>query len=176
MSRRSISVSPPSACALKFGAGDPNADGTVEQGSDGRHAELRGFEHAGDGCGSHVSQIFEPLRNVRLVVLALLANFVLMPLGAFALAKVLWLDEPLELDCCCSVARPARRFCRSSLNLPRATSPLLSARWCLLMVVTVGYLPIVLPLLLPGVTVDPCEDCSVARPAHAAPARPSGSP
>ena len=46
------------------------------------------------GAGLTVSQIFEPLRNARLVVLALLANFVLMPLGALALAKVLWLDEP----------------------------------------------------------------------------------
>src|SRR3954468_664369 len=46
------------------------------------------------GAGLTVSQISEPLRNARLVVLALLANFVLMPLGALALAKVLWLDEP----------------------------------------------------------------------------------
>jgi BASS family bile acid:Na+ symporter len=36
------------------------------------------------GAVSTVSQIFEPLRNVRLVVFALLANFVVMPLGALA--------------------------------------------------------------------------------------------
>ena len=46
------------------------------------------------GAGLTVSQISEPLHNARLVVLALLANFVVMPLGALALAKVLWLDEP----------------------------------------------------------------------------------
>jgi BASS family bile acid:Na+ symporter len=46
------------------------------------------------GAGLTISKIFEPLRNTRLVVLALMANFVLMPLGAFSLAKVLWLDEP----------------------------------------------------------------------------------
>ena len=46
------------------------------------------------GAGLTVSQISEPLRNARLVVLALLANFVVMPLGALALAKVLALDEP----------------------------------------------------------------------------------
>ena len=33
----------------------------------------------------------------RLVLLALLANFVLMPLGALALAKVLWLDNPFAV-------------------------------------------------------------------------------
>jgi predicted Na+-dependent transporter len=40
------------------------------------------------GAGLTVSQISEPLRNARLVVLALLANFVLMPLGALVLWKV----------------------------------------------------------------------------------------
>lgn len=47
------------------------------------------------GAGLTVSKIIEPLRDVRLVLLALLANFALMPLGAFALAKALWLDEQL---------------------------------------------------------------------------------
>src|SRR5947207_1502883 len=37
------------------------------------------------GSGLTIRQIIEPLRNARLVLLALLANFVLMPLGALAL-------------------------------------------------------------------------------------------
>jgi BASS family bile acid:Na+ symporter len=49
------------------------------------------------GAGLTISQIFEPLRSPRIVVLALLANFVLMPLGAFVLAKLLWLDEPFGI-------------------------------------------------------------------------------
>src|SRR5262245_42667629 len=49
------------------------------------------------GAGPTVAQIIEPLHNIRLVGLALLANFILMPLGAFALARVLWLDEPLGI-------------------------------------------------------------------------------
>jgi predicted Na+-dependent transporter len=47
------------------------------------------------GAGLTIPQIAEPLRNARLVVLALLANFVVMPLGALALARVLWLDRTL---------------------------------------------------------------------------------
>ena len=38
------------------------------------------------GLGLLVGQIVEPLRNARLVVLGLVANFILMPLGAFVLA------------------------------------------------------------------------------------------
>jgi bile acid:Na+ symporter, BASS family len=49
------------------------------------------------GAGLTISQISEPLAHARLVLLALLANFVLMPLGALALAKVLWLDNPFAV-------------------------------------------------------------------------------
>src|SRR3954454_17199745 len=38
---------------LYFDTGELNADGTVEQGSDGRDAELCRIEHARDGRGSH---------------------------------------------------------------------------------------------------------------------------
>ena len=49
------------------------------------------------GLGLTIRQIIEPLRNARLVLLALLANFVLMPLGALTLAKLLWLDNPFAV-------------------------------------------------------------------------------
>ena len=49
------------------------------------------------GTGLTLARITERLRNVRLVLLALLANFVLMPIGAEVLAKVLRLDEPFEV-------------------------------------------------------------------------------
>ena len=71
------------------------------------------------GAGLTVSQISEPLRNARLVLLALLANFVLMPLGALALAKVLWLDNPFAVGLLGSDARPARRSCRTCQGQPR---------------------------------------------------------
>src|SRR5213082_2723820 len=47
------------------------------------------------GLGLTLAQIVAPLRSARLVALSLLANFVLMPLGAVALATLLRLDQPL---------------------------------------------------------------------------------
>jgi len=47
------------------------------------------------GLGLTVAQIIAPLRNARLVVLSLMANFVLMPLAAVALAALFRLDRPL---------------------------------------------------------------------------------
>ena len=74
------------------------------------------------GAGLTVSQISEPLRNARLVLLALLANFVLMPLGALALAKVLWLDNPFAVGLLVLGCRAAGAPFLP--NLPRATSHL----------------------------------------------------
>jgi BASS family bile acid:Na+ symporter len=107
------------------------------------------------GAGLTVAQIIEPLRNARLVVIALLANFVLMPLIAFALAKVLWLDEPLGVGLLLLGCAAGAPFLPKLAEIAKGDLPFAVGAMVLLMVVTVCYLPIVLPLLLPGVTVDP---------------------
>jgi bile acid:Na+ symporter, BASS family len=107
------------------------------------------------GAALTVSQIFDPLRNARLVVLALVANFVLMPLGAFALAKVLWLDEPLGVGLLLLGCAAGAPFLPKLAQLAKGNLPFGVGAMVLLMVITVAYLPIVLPLLLPGVTVNP---------------------
>ena len=109
------------------------------------------------GAGLTVSQISEPLRNARLVMLALLANFVLMPLGALALAKVLWLDEPFGVGLLVLGCAAGAPFLPKLAEIAKGNLAFAVGAMVLLMVVTVGYLPIVLPLLLPGITVDPWE-------------------
>src|SRR5436309_7553151 len=107
------------------------------------------------GAGLTVSQIFQPLSNARLVMLALLANFVLMPLGALALAKVLWLDEPFGIGLLLLGCAAGAPFLPKLAELAKGNLAFAVGAMVLLMIVTVGYLPIVLPLMLPGVTVDP---------------------
>jgi bile acid:Na+ symporter, BASS family len=107
------------------------------------------------GAGLTVGQIIEPLRNARLVVLGLLANFVLTPLAAFALARVLRLDEPLAVGLLLLGCAAGAPFLPKLAELAKGNLAFAVGAMVLLMVVTVGYLPIVLPLLLPGVTVDP---------------------
>jgi bile acid:Na+ symporter, BASS family len=109
------------------------------------------------GAALTVSQIFDPLRNVRLVMLALVANFVLRPLGAFALAKVLWLGEPLGVGLLLLGCAAGAPFLPKLAQLAKGTLPFGVGAMVLLMVITVAYLPIVLPLLLPGVTVNPVK-------------------
>ncbi len=109
------------------------------------------------GAGLTIPQIAEPLRNARLVVLALLANFVVMPLGALALAKVLWLDEPFGIGLLLLGCAAGAPFLPKLAELAKGNLAFAVGAMVLLMVVTVGYLPIVLPLLLPGVTVNSWE-------------------
>jgi bile acid:Na+ symporter, BASS family len=107
------------------------------------------------GSGLTVSQISAPLRNARLVALALLANFVLMPLVALALTKVLWLDEHFGVGLLLLGCAGGAPFLPKLAELAKGNLAFAVGAMVLLMVVTVGYLPIVLPLLLPGITVDP---------------------
>src|SRR5262249_18208925 len=107
------------------------------------------------GAGLMLTQIIEPLRNVRLVVLAMLANFVLMPLSAFALANVLGLDEPLGVGLLVLGCAAGAPFLPKLAELAKGNLPFAVGASVLLMAITVGYLATVLPLLLPGVTVDP---------------------
>jgi len=109
------------------------------------------------GTGLTVARITEPLRDVRLVLLALLANFVLMPIGAEALAKVLRLDEPFGVGLLLLGCAAGAPFLPKLAERAKGDPAFAVGTMVLLMVVTVGYLPIVLPLLLPGVTVDPWQ-------------------
>src|SRR6516162_3028045 len=106
------------------------------------------------GVGFSVGQIIDALRDVRLVLVALLANFVVMPLGALALDKMLRLDEPLGVGLLLLGAAAGAPFLPKLTELAKGNLPFAVGIMVLLAVGTVGYLPLVLPLLLPGINVD----------------------
>lgn len=109
------------------------------------------------GLGLTVSQIITPLRNARLVVLSLLANFVLMPLAAVALAALLRLDQPLGVGLLLLGTAAGAPFLPKLAQIAKGNLAFGVGLMVLLMVVTVGYLPLVLPVLLPGVSVNPAK-------------------
>ena len=106
------------------------------------------------GVGFTVRQIIDALRDVRLVFLALLANFVAMPLGALALDKIFQLDEPLGVGLLLLGAAAGAPFLPTLTELAKGNLPFAVGIMVLLSVGTVGYLPLVLPVLLPGVAVN----------------------
>ncbi|HET7205226.1 MAG TPA: bile acid:sodium symporter [Terriglobales bacterium] len=112
------------------------------------------------GVSLTLGQIVAPLRNGRLVTLALLANFVLMPLGAILIARLLRLDEPLGIALLLLGTAAGAPFLPKLAGVAKSNLAFAVGLMVLLMVLTVGYMPVVLPLLLEGVSVDPT---SIAR-------------
>jgi bile acid:Na+ symporter, BASS family len=81
----------------------------------------------------------------------------LIPLAALALAKMLRLDEPLGVDLLLLGAAAGAPFLPKLAQIAKGNLAFAVGLMVLLMVVTVGYLPLVLPALLPGVSVNPAK-------------------
>jgi BASS family bile acid:Na+ symporter len=109
------------------------------------------------GLSLSVGQIIAPLRNARLVTLALLVNFVLMPLSALAIARLLHLDQPLGVALLILGTAAGAPFLPKLAEIAKGNLAFAVGLMVLLMVLTVGYMPLVLPLLLEGVSVDPLK-------------------
>ncbi len=107
------------------------------------------------GLSLTVAEILKDLKNVRLVILALLANFVLVPLLAFGITKVLPLDEALQIGLIVLSTVAGAPFLVKEVQAAHGNLSLGVGLMFMLMVVTIFYVPIVLPFLLPGVAVDP---------------------
>jgi predicted Na+-dependent transporter len=106
------------------------------------------------GLSLTVAQILAPLRSVRLVALALVANFVLVPLLAFGLTHVIPLSEPLKIGLILIGAAAGAPFLPKLAQFAHGNVAFAVGLMVLLMVASILYLPIVMPLLLPGVRVD----------------------
>ena len=109
------------------------------------------------GLSLAIGQILAPLRNYRLIVLALLANFVLMPFAAVGIAKLLRLDEPLGIALLLLGTASGAPFLPLLARICKGNLALSVGLMVLLMVVPVGYMPLMLPLFLEGVSVDPVK-------------------
>src|SRR4051812_25104856 len=107
------------------------------------------------GLGLTVAQIIAPLRNLRLVALSLVANFVLMPLAAMALTKLLQIKEAFAVGLLVLGTAAGAPFLPMLAQIAKGNLAFAVGLMVMLMVITVGYLPLVLPVLLPGVSVNP---------------------
>jgi BASS family bile acid:Na+ symporter len=109
------------------------------------------------GLSLTVKQIMDPLRNVKVVLLALLANFVLVPALAYLITVVIPLDDGLATGLIIVGTAAGAPFLPKLVQVAKGNAAFSVGLMTLLMVVTVIYLPIVLPLLLPGASVNPWD-------------------
>jgi len=105
------------------------------------------------GLSLTIAQITGPLRNVRFVIMALLANFVVPPILALILIRVFNLDESLAVGLLLvSLAAGAPALPKTAVFAKLDTAAA-TGLMVLLVVVTIIVLPIALPLLLTGISV-----------------------
>jgi BASS family bile acid:Na+ symporter len=105
------------------------------------------------GLSLTMQQITGPLRNVRFVIVALLANFVIPPLVTFLLIRLFSLDQSLATGLLLvSLAAGAPALPKTAV-FAKVDTAAATGLMVLLVVATIVILPIALPLLLTGISV-----------------------
>src|SRR5215472_14683198 len=104
------------------------------------------------GLGLTVREIFAATRNLRMVSLTLLGNLVLVPLGAVIFSRLVRLEPPLSVAVLLLGAAAGAPFLPKLVSIARGNLALATGAMLLLMIITVPYLPLVLPWLVPGVS------------------------
>jgi len=112
------------------------------------------------GLSLTVSQIVAPLRNARLVVVALVLNFIAVPLIAVGIDALLSLDDGLYIGLILMATAAGAPFLPKLGEAAKGNIAFSVGLMVLLMVVTVVYMPIVVPLLISGVEIDPWDIAS----------------
>jgi predicted Na+-dependent transporter len=111
----------------------------------------------GMGFGLTIPQIMAPLKNTRLVLLSLMANFVIVPLLALLIVRLLPLSEGLQIGLILVGMAAGAPFLPKLVQVAKGDMAFTAGLMIMLMVLTVAYLPIVLPFVLIGVQVSPWE-------------------
>ncbi|RIK16774.1 MAG: transporter, partial [Anaerolineae bacterium] len=89
--------------------------------------------------------------------LALLANFVLVPLLAYGITLVVPLDQSLKVGLIILATAAGAPFLPKLVQGAKGNVAFGVGLMVLLMVATIVYMPLVLPLLLQGVTINPWD-------------------
>ena len=109
------------------------------------------------GLSLTMEQVIKPLRDTRLVILALVANFVLVPALAYVITLVFPLEESLSTGLILLSTAAGAPFLPKLVQMAKGDTAFSVGLMVLLMVVTIIYLPLVLPVLLGDVQVNPWD-------------------
>lgn len=111
----------------------------------------------GMGFSLTVPQILAPLSNRKLVILSLAANFILVPLLALGILFIFPLSEGLSIGLFLLGTSAGAPFLPKLAQVAKGDTAFAVGLMVLLMVVTILYVPIVLPLFLSEVTINPWD-------------------
>jgi BASS family bile acid:Na+ symporter len=98
--------------------------------------------------------ILEPLRNVRGVILALVANFLAVPLLAWVILRLLSLERSYGIGLVLVASAAGAPFVIKLTKISGGSVAFAAGLLVLLLVVSIGYMPLVVPQLTTDVTVS----------------------
>ncbi|MCY1159291.1 MAG: hypothetical protein MOP51_2316 [Citricoccus sp.] len=116
------------------------------------------------GLGQTVRQFIAPLRSGRLLVSGAVANFLIAPALALVLTTVLPIPADARMGLMVLACAAGAPFALKLTRLARGDMPSASALLAVMLVATTVFMPVVLPLLLPGAQVSPASIAAVLLP------------
>lgn len=102
------------------------------------------------GLRYSLGEILGPLRRFRAVVVALVANFVAVPILAFVILQVIELDPAYATGLVLVASAAGAPMIIKLTQLSGGNVAFSAGLLVLLIVVSIGYMPVVVPLLAPG--------------------------
>lgn len=111
----------------------------------------------GLGLSLTLTQVFAPLKKVSLIARALAASFILAPLLAYSLARIIRLDEQLAIGLFILGVSAGSPLLAKLSQIAKGDLAYTLGLMVLLQVVTIIFAPLVLPLLLEDIQVDSWE-------------------
>ena len=108
-----------------------------------------------------VQEIVKPLRDIPGVITAIVANFVLIPLLAVGIVSLIPIETPLAIGLILVSAAAGAPMLIKLTQMAREPVPFAASILVLLLLVTMIYMPLVIPRLASGA---PISALSIARP------------
>jgi len=99
------------------------------------------------GLGLSITQIIEPFKNVKMVILSIIANFVIVPLFVFALVKLIPISEGVRIGLILLSLSGGAPFIPLIVGLAKSRVGSSVALMLLLVIVTIIFMPLVMPFL-----------------------------
>lgn len=107
------------------------------------------------GLGHSPREVFAPMLDSRGVIRALLANFVMVPLLALGITRVLPLGASYDTALILIATAAGAPFLMKLTSVARGNVPLAASLTMLLLPATVLYMPFAVPLMVPEARVTP---------------------
>ena len=106
------------------------------------------------GMSMTFRQVLEPLRNVRLTIKSLVTSYILVPLIAILIARVIHLAEPLKVGLVLLSMTAGIEAGPKAIGIAKGNVAFATSLLGLQLIVTIIYVPFVISVLLPEVSIN----------------------